>query len=181
MRGKLQRASNPSPHHWKRIKMSAILLKLQISKQLLSVYRDQELLRSYLVSTATKGVGEVQGSEQTPRGWHQIRAKIGAGCPVNTVFVGRRPTGEIYSSALGASNPGRDWILTRILWLSGLEKGKNRLGNLDTQRRYIYIHGCPDSIRLGIPGSHGCIRMRNNEIIELFDLVATGTRILIEE
>lgn len=135
------------------------------------------LLRRYMVSTSKNGAGEKNGSFCTPRGRHIIRAKIGAGQPENTVFVNRRPTGEIYSPELAARNPGRDWILTRILWLSGCEVGGNRLGDVDTMRRFIYIHGTPDSVELGKPGSIGCIRMRNADIIELFDLVAAGTAV----
>jgi L,D-transpeptidase YbiS len=140
-----------------------------------------KVLRRYAVSTAANGVGEISGSYCTPRGKHIIRAKIGAGQPENTVFVGRRPTGEIYTPELGAKFPGRDWILTRILWLSGCEVGFNRLGNNDTMRRYIYIHGTPDSVPLGIPDSHGCIRMRNADLIELFDIVSAGTAVEIIE
>jgi len=140
-----------------------------------------KVLRSYAVSTAANGVGEISGSYCTPRGKHIIRAKIGAGQPENTVFVGRRPTGEIYTPELGAKFPGRDWILTRILWLSGCEVGFNRLGKCDTMRRYIYIHGTPDSVQLGIPDSHGCIRMRNADLTELYDLVPAGTEVEIIE
>ena len=136
---------------------------------------------TFAVATARKGVGELNGSEQTPRGWHVIRAKIGAEQPVNTVFVARRPTGEIYSPALAAQAPERDWILTRILWLSGLEPGRNRLGTVDTMRRYIYIHGCPDEEPMGIPSSHGCIKMHNQDVIRLYDTVSVGTRVLIQE
>ena len=136
---------------------------------------------SYEVSTALNGAGEANGSGCTPRGEHLIRAKIGAGMPMNAVFVGRRFTGEIYSEALAEQYPTRDWILTRILWLSGLQKGVNRLGCVDTMRRYIYIHGTPDSEPMGVPVSHGCIRMRNRDIIELFDKVPVGTRLVIEE
>ncbi len=132
------------------------------------------------ISTARKGVGERLGSERTPRGLHVIRAKIGAGLPANAVLVSRRPTGEIYSPHLRAAYPERDWILTRILWLSGLEPGKNRLGNVDTMRRYIYIHGCPDDDPVGVPGSRGCVKMRNHDMIKLFDLVSPGTRVLIK-
>ena len=117
----------------------------------------------------------------TPRGWHVVRAKVGAGAPENTVFVGRRPTGEIFTPALREQDPGRDWILSRILWLSGLERGHNRLGHVDTMRRYIYIHGTPDDVVLGAPGSHGCVRMANADVMRLFDRVAPGTRVLIEE
>ena len=132
------------------------------------------------VSTARNGVGERVGSECTPRGRHIVRAKIGAGAPLNAVFVSRRPTGEIYSPGLRATFPDRDWILTRILWLSGLEPGKNRLGPVDTMRRYIYIHGCPDEDPMGVPGSRGCIKMRNAELVRLFELVPVGTPVVIK-
>jgi L,D-transpeptidase YbiS len=125
--------------------------------------------KTYLVSTATRGAGEKNGSLCTPRGRHIVRAKIGTGQPLNTVFVRRRPTGEVWSPELHARYPGRDWILTRILWLSGCEPGKNRLGDVDTMRRYIYIHGSPDTAEMGKPGSIGCIRMRNRDIVELFE------------
>ena len=129
----------------------------------------------YAVSTAKNGPGEKNGSDCTPRGRHLVRAKIGAGQPLNTVFVRRRPTGEVWTPALHASNPGRDWMLTRILWLSGCEVGRNRLGDVDTMRRYIYIHGSPDTAEMGKPGSIGCIRMRNRDIVELFDRVPPYT------
>lgn len=132
------------------------------------------------ISTARNGAGEQANSEKTPRGMHYIRAKIGAGLPPDSVLVSRRPTGEIYSPSLRAAFPNRDWILTRILWLCGLEPGKNRLGNVDTMRRYVYIHGCPDEDPMGVPGSRGCVKMRNSEIIELFDRVAPGTRVIIK-
>ena len=132
------------------------------------------------VSTALKGVGCEKGSNQTPLGKHIVRAKIGQDEPLNTVFVGRRPTGEIYTPALGQAHPNRDWILTRILWLSGTEKGKNRLGSVDTMQRYIYIHGTPDTEPMGIALSHGCIRMRNLDLIKLFDLIEVGTPVVIE-
>jgi L,D-transpeptidase YbiS len=138
-----------------------------------------KLMRRYAVSSSGNGVGEMLGSYRTPRGKHVVRARIGAGQPVNAVFVSRRPTGEIYTPELGAQYPERDWILTRILWLSGCEAGFNRLGECDTMRRYIYIHGTPDSVPMGIPDSHGCIRMRNNDLVELFDLVPAGTAVEI--
>jgi len=139
------------------------------------------VLREYPVSTAKAGVGENFGSYQTPRGRHVVRAKIGAGQPENTVFVRRRPTGEIWGAELAERFPGRDWILTRILWLSGCEPGRNRLGGVDTMRRYVYIHGSPDSSEMGIPGSHGCIRMRNADIVELFELLPCYTPVDISE
>lgn len=133
----------------------------------------------YRVSTATNGVGEKRGSYCTPRGRHIIRAKIGAGQPENTVFVARRPTGEVYSAELAQKFSERDWILTRILWLSGCEIGLNRLGEVDTMRRYIYIHGSPDTVPMGVPGSIGCVRMRNLDIIDLFDRIPVGTTVNI--
>ena len=159
-------------------------MKIQISvaRQLLTLFDDAgRVLREYRVSTGRAGVGEVFGSFQTPRGRHLIRAKIGAGAAENTIFVRRRPTGEAWSAAFEREHPGRDWILTRILWLSGCEPGRNRLGRVDTMRRYIYIHGTPDQVELGTPGSHGCIRMRNADIIELFDLVPAYTAVEISE
>ena len=142
--------------------------------------QDKELL-SYAVSTAKNGAGERNGSNCTPRGRHVIRAKIGAGRPPNTVFVGRRPTGELWTQELQERFPGRDWILTRILWLSGCEPGRNRLGDVDTMRRYIYLHGSPDRVAMGTPGSIGCVRMRNADIIELFERVPIGTPVDILE
>ena len=157
-------------------------LVISIGEQLLSLFGEQgELEVSYPVSTALRGTGETRGSYRTPRGRHVIRAKIGAGLPENAVFVARRPTGEVYSKALAAEAPDRDWILSRILWLSGCEVGKNRLGAVDTMRRYIYIHGTPDNQPVGEPQSHGCIRMRNADVIDLFDRVAPGTTVDILE
>lgn len=155
---------------------------VSVAQQTMRVFDDAGVeIRNYLISTAKAGVGEQSGSYQTPRGQHLIRAKIGAGEPENTVFVRRRPTGEIWSPQLSEEFPGRDWILTRILWLSGLEPGCNRLGCVDTMRRYIYIHGSPDTAEMGIPGSHGCIRMRNADICELFDLLPCYTPVEITE
>jgi L,D-transpeptidase YbiS len=156
-------------------------LHIQLHEQLLSLVEDGKVLFQAPISSAENGPGEQNGSGCTPRGWHCIRAKIGAGQPENTVFVGRRPTGEQYNEALAREHPRRDWILTRILWLSGLEPGKNRLGPVDSMRRYIYIHGTPDSEPMGVARSHGCIRMRNEDIIRLFDMVPAYTRVLIEE
>ncbi len=154
---------------------------ISLGEQRLRLWRGATLRMDVAVSTARNGAGERSGSHCTPRGLHLVRARIGAGCPSGTVFVARRPSGEIYSAELARRHPGRDWILTRILWLSGLERGRNRLGEVDSMRRYIYIHGTPDSEPLGTPRSRGCVRMRNAEIITLFDQVAVGTRVLIEE
>jgi lipoprotein-anchoring transpeptidase ErfK/SrfK len=151
---------------------------IHIPSQELDLLDDSgDIFRRYRISSARYGTGQQRGSFRTPLGRHIIRAKVGAGQPVNTVFVRRRPTGEIYSPELGAAFPRRDWILTRILWLSGREPGFNRLGAVDTMRRFIYIHGSPDSVEMGKPGSIGCIRMRNRDLVELFDLVDAGTEV----
>ncbi len=152
---------------------------IDASNQELKLLEGDRILKRYSVSTAKNGLGEKNGSFRTPRGRHIVRAKIGAGQPENTVFVRRRPTGEIWSRALHEKFPGRDWMLTRLLWLSGKEPGRNRLGDVDTMRRYIYIHGSPDTAEMGKPGSIGCIRMRNRDIIELFDLVPPYTPVEI--
>lgn len=155
---------------------------VSLARQQLTVCDDAgRALRSYPVSTAARGAGERNGSFCTPRGKHLIRAKIGAGQPLGAVFVARRPTGEIHSPELAARHPGRDWMLTRILWLSGCEPGFNRLGEVDTMRRFIYIHGTPDTEPMGRPGSHGCLRMRNRDLVELFDLVSVYTPVEISE
>lgn len=160
------------------IQVSAIVV--EVGPQTLSAYDAKgNLWRRYTVSTGANGVGEQSGSERTPRGRHIVRARIGDGQPENTIFVGRRPTGEIFRPAMRETHPGRDWILTRILWLSGLERGRNRLGAVDTMRRYIYIHGAPDDAPMGAPGSRGCVRMRNRGIVELFDAITVGTPVEI--
>jgi len=156
------------------------LIRVSLPGQDLRLLRNGRTVFACPVSTAANGAGERMGSQRTPRGCHVVRARIGANEPCNAVFVARRPTGEIYTSALGRRYPERDWILTRILWLSGTEPGRNRLGEVDTMRRFIYIHGCPDSVALGKPGSHGCIRLANRHVSALFDLAEAGTPVLIE-
>ena len=153
---------------------------IDIEDQRLTLFRGDHAVRGWSVSTALNGPGELMDSGCTPRGEHRVRIKIGEGCPVNTVFVGRRPTGEIYGETLAARHPRRDWILSRIIWLTGTESGRNRGQGCDTLRRYIYIHGCPDSAPMGVPLSHGCVRMRNTDVIELFGLVETGMRVRID-
>lgn len=157
-------------------------LEINLKKQLLTVFdQQQKIIKTYLVSTAKNGAGEQINSEKTPRGRHEIFQKIGAGVPINSVFVGRKLTGEIYAPDLKQQFPNRDWILTRILWLSGLEPGKNQGGEIDTKARYIYLHGTPEATPVGEIGSRGCIRMRNQAIIELFDWVSVGDIVNIIE
>jgi len=156
-------------------------IEIDIAAQTLSLIDHGKVVKRYSVSTAKNGAGEKNGSFCTPRGRHIVRARIGAGQPLNAVFVRRRPTGQLWSPELDEKYPGRDWMLTRILWLSGCEPGRNRLGEVDTMRRYIYIHGSPDRAEMGRPGSIGCIRMRNADISELFDLVPPYTEVVINE
>lgn len=157
-------------------------IEISIPQQTLTLLDDSGGVKAkYTISTAKNGTGCIKNSGCTPLGEHVIRAKIGANAPENAVFVGRRLTGEICTPELMAQYPVRDWILTRILWLSGKEVGKNRLGNVDTMQRYIYIHGSPDSAEMGKIGSHGCVRMRNRDVVELFDWVDVGTVVVIAE
>ena len=149
-------------------------IKIDLNTQCLRLVQQGNTIFESVISSAKNGPGELSGSECTPRGQHIVRAKIGEGCDVNSVFVGRRPTGEVYTPELGRDYPDRDWILTRILWLSGMQPGFNRLGKVDTMRRYIYIHGTPDEVNMGVADSHGCIRMCNADIVTLFDLVPAG-------
>ena len=164
-------------------KKSNVHLVINIAQQMLTLYEYDKEVTQYTVSTAKNGIGSQQDSGCTPLGKHFIAKKIGANEPMNAVFIGRIPTGEIYSAELGKRHPERDWILSRILWLSGLEeglnKGSNSQGGCDTYQRYIYIHGTPDSEPMGAPLSHGCIRMRNEDIMELFEQVKEGTAVTI--
>jgi hypothetical protein len=156
-------------------------IDVSIMEQCLRLIQNGLTIRSYSVSTAKNGPGEQMGSECTPTGWHKIRAKIGASQPLNTVYIGRRPTGEIYGPEMAKQAPARDWVLTRILWLAGLEPGKNRYGSVDSTWRYIYIHGCPDELMQGRPESHGCIRMLNRDVLDLFDRIEVGITVFIHE
>ena len=156
-------------------------IKISISKQQLILFDEEDSIKQYSISTAKNGLGERKNSECTPRGEHIIAEKIGQGAKENSVFVGRIETNELYNSKLCDFHPRRDWILTRILWLSGTEEGKNKGGDVDSHDRYIYIHGSPEDIEMGYPGSRGCIRMRNSDVIELFNLVNVGTRVTISE
>ncbi|MEL0587638.1 MAG: L,D-transpeptidase [Candidatus Thiodiazotropha sp. (ex. Lucinoma kazani)] len=159
--------------------MPKLQLRIELLQQRLLCIVAGQIINSYRVSTAVNGAGEQSNSGCTPRGKHHIRLKIGEGCAEDTVFISRRPTGERYNKQLSEREPNRDWILTRILWLSGLEQGKNRGGRVDTLRRFIYIHGTPDEALIGEAASHGCIRMRNRDLLELFEQVENGTLVEI--
>lgn len=159
---------------------------INIAKQQLTLIADGGELASYSVSTAKNGTGEVFGSECTPRGTHRVAAKIGGGLSNGAALTGRRPTGECWSAELHKQQPSRDWILSRILWLEGCEPGINRGVDrynqlVDSMQRYIYIHGTPDAEPIGQPLSHGCIRMRNSDIIDLYNQIEPGTPVEIKE
>ena len=154
-------------------------IDVDIDKQKLTLLQGEYVIAEYAISTAKNGAGQKNGSECTPLGLHIIDSKIGSNIEENTVFIAREATGEIFSEELRQNNPERDWILTRILWLNGLEEGKNKGGDVDTMSRYIYIHGCPDQDSFSQPSSHGCVKMRNKDIVELFVNVDEGTQVLI--
>jgi len=154
---------------------------ISLAEQRLVLRHDGRPRMTLPVSTAAVGADERDGSGGTPRGWHRIRAMIGHRAPPGAVFVGRRPTGECYSEALGRAYPHRDWILTRILWLCGEEPGRNRGGRVDTQRRFIYLHGTPETEPLGVARSHGCIRLHSAAVIELFNACRPGLAVWIGE
>ncbi|MGH8119471.1 MAG: L,D-transpeptidase family protein [Gammaproteobacteria bacterium] len=154
-------------------------IEIDINAQRLRLCAGRKIVKEYPVSTARNGPGELADSECTPRGEHVIAEMIGGDCPLNTVFVSRQPSGEIYTPELKIKFPDRDWILTRILWLQGAEPGKNLYGNVDSHERFIYIHGSPDDVEMGRPGSRGCIRMRNKDVVELFNKVRAGMRVTL--
>lgn len=155
------------------------IIKIDANAQSLTTFEDDKSIYTYTISTGKNGLGEQNGSGCTPRGWHQIHSIIGLDAEMNSVFVGREFTGEIYTEALHRQNPDRDWILTRIIRLDGLEIGRNKGGDVDSLLRYIYIHGTPKNTKLGVPGSKGCIRMRNEDICELCKWAVVGTKVLI--
>jgi lipoprotein-anchoring transpeptidase ErfK/SrfK len=159
--------------------MTSTHIDIDLKTQTLTLIDPQYAPFSCLISSGINGAGETIGSGCTPRGRLVIKAKIGEGLPDNSVFVGRRATQEIYTPELGQQYPNRDWILTRILWLGGLEPHKNRYGTVDTLRRYIYLHGCPEICPMGIAQSHGCIRVRNADLQHIFTASTVGTEIFI--
>lgn len=160
--------------------MTRQFIYINSTNQSMTCYQDDNIWRNYLISTGKNGMGEQMGSERTPRGWHRIHAKVGMDAAINSVFTARVWTGEIYTEEFAQQNPGRDWILTRILQLDGLESGRNQGGEVDSLTRYIYIHGTPDSTTLGVPGSRGCIRMRNHDVIELAAWIELDSKVFIE-
>jgi L,D-transpeptidase YbiS len=156
------------------------MIRVDIANQRLALTEADGSTRSYPVSTGRNGIGNEAGSGCTPLGLHRIRIKIGAGAPPGAVFVGRRATGQTFDADLDAREPGRDWMLSRILWLQGMEPGANRGGAVDTLRRNIYIHGTAEESGIGTAVSYGCVRMNNADMIDLFDRVQAGALVQID-
>ena len=156
-------------------------IRISIAKQHLELIESGQVVGRFAVSTALLGAGELRDSFKTPRGLHCVRARIGSGLRKFSILVGRRPTGELWSPELSRRFPDRDFILTRVLWLSGLEPGRNRLGQVDSMRRFIYIHGAPETMQFGKPGSRGCIRVTNEDVMEIFEWSRPGEIVEILE
>ncbi len=149
-------------------------------RQELHLIQNEQILKTYLISTGEAGIGSRKGSRMTPAGTHRIAEKIGDGVPVGASFKGRELTGFIRSIFPTEINFPWDSILTRILWLDGQENGVNRGGDVDSYSRYIYIHGTQKEWMLGQPSSNGCIKMRNTDLIELFNLAPLNTLVEIQ-
>ena len=158
--------------------MHSIEIKISISKQTLTLQDSESIIKSFRISSSKYGEGFQEGSFQTPLGLHEIKSMIGDEVPIGGRFIGRQYYGEIFPIYSDVKQKvSEDVIQTRILWLTGLEEGKNKGGSVDSFNRYIYIHGTPEEWLLGEKASKGCIRMSNKDVIELFSLVRKGTRV----
>ncbi len=152
------------------------MIIVSIKEQVLYHRRRTGVWLSFAISTSAFGTGNEKNSFKTPLGKHRICAKIGDDMPVYTAFHGREPVGTFDPES---DYLDRDWILSRILWLDGCEPGKNKGGRMDSKHRYIYIHGTHEEDKLGTPASHGCIRMSNLDILDMFEHAFVGERVLI--
>lgn len=168
--------------HANRLNPGQPWLHVSVAEQSLTLYDGRGLpQKRYTVSTAKNGVGERVNSYQTPRGWHRVCERIGDDVAPDTIIYRRKVTPWKYTPQLAAEYPDKDWILTRILWLCGMEPGKNQGGDVDSYDRAIYIHGAGQHVPFGTPTSRGCVRMRNEDVIELYNLTANGIDVLISE
>ncbi len=157
-------------------------ININVTQQQLKLFdEDGNLLQQYPVSTSRYGPGNQNGSEQTPLGLHRIKDKLGGAMPVNEVFIGRGPHGNLEECIKRGVDLPDDVIMSRIMWLEGMEPGRNQGGYVDTYQRYIYIHGTNHEGTIGTPASIGCIRMCNQDVVDLFRLVEVGSEVLIEE
>ena len=154
-------------------------VKVVVSEQALYLYKGGEIVKTYPVSTSKYGTGNRLGSGKTPLGTHKVERKIGAEAPLYTIFRNRVNTKQLVAPNFSPRPSGKDFVTTRILWLRGLEPGVNKGGRIDSFRRCIYIHGTPDEGLIGSPASHGCIRMKNKDVAELFDAVPVGALVEI--
>lgn len=172
--------ANPKKKDTPEKKMNIFSIETKLSEQKLYVMRDNQIFKQYPISSSKFGIGSEAGSNKTPLGKHIVREKIGAGAPINTIFKSRVDTKKIAQVCLEPKDTGHDYVTTRILWLEGIEEGINKGNGIDSYRRNIYIHGTPEEGLIGTPASHGCIRMRNKDVMELFDLIPTGTKVEIK-
>jgi len=163
---------------WERRVGQRLGLWVSVAQQRLYGIRNERILFAYPCSTADKGVGNRANSYQTPLGWHEIDERFGEGLPVGAIFRERQFTGDVWTPEHPTTE---DLILTRILWLRGIESGVNAGPGIDSHDRYIYIHGTPEEDRIGTPASKGCVRLLNKDVVRLFDVAATGTPVLITE
>jgi lipoprotein-anchoring transpeptidase ErfK/SrfK len=157
-------------------------IKINVKKQQLTLLDEEgNILQQYPVSTSKYGTGNQSGSEKTPLGLHRIKDKLGGAMPVNEVFIGRIPHGNLDECKERGVDLPDDVIMSRVMWLEGMEPGRNQGGYVDTYQRYIYIHGTNHEESIGTPSSIGCIRMRNQDVVDLYRLVDIGSEVLIEE
>ena len=155
------------------------ILFVSVKEQKMYHIVENTIVKEYLVSTAKKGVGNQKNSDMTPHGLHYIKEKYGSKTPQNGRMIGRVFYGQIAKIYYDTTSSKTDDITSRILWLSGMEKDINKGGNVDSYNRYIYIHGTSEEGKIGTPASHGCVRMLNNDIIELYAKIKNGTKVLI--
>ena len=155
------------------------LLYVSVKSQKMYHIINNKVVKTFIISTAEKGIGNIKHSDQTPLGLHIVKEKHGDNTPLNGRMIGRIFYGQISTIYNDTSRSKTDDLTTRIMWLSGEEEGINKGGNVDSYQRYIYIHGTSEEGRLGTPASHGCIRMNNKDILELYNKIAVGTKVLI--
>ena len=155
------------------------LLFVSIENQKMYHIKEGAIVKKYIISSSEYGAGSEAGSNKTPLGLHKVKEKYGDETPINGRMIGRVFYGQIATIYNDKTKSKTDDVTSRIFWLEGLEKEKNKGEGIDSYKRYIYIHGTSEEGRLGTPASHGCIRMKNNEVIDLYKTIAIGTLVLI--
>ncbi len=154
-------------------------LYVGIRRQRMYYFKNNQIVSSYPISTSSKGAGNLMGSYKTPTGLHQIAEKIGGNAPLGTLFINKKNTGKVVPVNKSEISIKKDEITSRVLSLKGLQQGINKGKKYDTFSRGIYIHGTSDEASIGRPSSHGCVRMKNDDIMELFDLLSVGTKVVL--